>query len=104
MPLMEGGISDSMLMRHFSAAAGWVLIAVGLLVFPLPIPFGAIMIVVGIALVAPTSPFMQRLLKRVRSRFPAFSRRLDTMRDRMPKFVRELIDLTRPDEDNKPGK
>lgn len=82
--------------RHVQAIIGWLFIGVGLIVLPLPIPLGAIMIVVGIAMVAPHSPVMRRILTRIRRRFPGFDRQLERWYERFPAFVQRLIDQTRP--------
>ncbi len=84
------------LYRRFQAIFGWMLIAVGLVVLPLPIPLGAIMIVIGIAMVSPSSPMMRDVLRNVRVRFPSFSATLDGWAPRMPALIRILIEDTRP--------
>ncbi|MGF1455297.1 MAG: PGPGW domain-containing protein [Alphaproteobacteria bacterium] len=85
------------LYRRFQAVFGWALIAVGLVVLPLPIPLGAIMIVIGIAMVAPTSPGVRDVLRKVRTRFPSFDRTLEGWRPHLPNLIRTLIEDTRPE-------
>ncbi len=92
------------LYRRFQAVFGWAMIGVGLVVLPLPIPLGAIMIVVGIALVAPTSPATRDSLRNVRRRFHGFDRTLERWRPYMPPLIRQLIEDTRPDKPTLPEK
>ncbi|MBT8471760.1 MAG: hypothetical protein KJN99_04090, partial [Marinicaulis sp.] len=42
---------------------GSVLVVTGLIVLPLPLPFGLIMLTIGFALLAPYIPAVQRLIK-----------------------------------------
>ena len=85
-----------MLFLYIQAVIGWILILVGLVVWPLPIPFGLLMIVIGIALVVPTSPGMRRLLRYLRRRYPAFDRQLERLKPHLPKFIQTMIERTRP--------
>ncbi len=92
-----------MMYRRFQALVGWLFIIIGLVVLPMPIPLGAIMIVVGIALVAPTSPGMRNVLRRVRRRFPSFDRQLERWLPKFPKFIQDLIISTRPGDEEEPN-
>ncbi len=87
----------AMIYRRLRVVVGWLLIILGIPIVPLPIPFGAIMVVVGIALVAPSSPAMRAILRRVRKRFPSFNDQLKRWRNKFPAFIRDLIDQTCPD-------
>lgn len=77
---------------------GIVLIAVGLVVLPLPLPFGLIMITLGCALLAPYVPYVQRLIKKMRRKWPAMNAQLLKYRDRLPPVIRKTIDKTHPDD------
>ncbi|MEL6213345.1 MAG: PGPGW domain-containing protein [Pseudomonadota bacterium] len=77
-------------------ALGTVLLIVGLIVLPLPIPLGLIMITIGFALWAPYIPAFQRLIKRMRSKWPVLDKNLRQYRDRFPPVIRKTIDKTHP--------
>jgi hypothetical protein len=75
---------------------GWILLVVGLIVTPLPIPVGLIMTLLGLALLVGESLLIRRLICRFRARNPRFCERLKTIRHRSPGLVRRLIELTDP--------
>jgi len=77
---------------------GVFLIATGLVVLPLPLPFGLIMITLGCALLAPYVPYVQRLIKKMRRKWPAMNAQLLKYRDRLPAVMRKTIDKTHPDD------
>ena len=76
--------------------SGAALVLVGLVLLPLPIPFGLIMIVSGFALLAPYIPAIQRLIKTMRTRWPNLDQSLLRYRDRFPAVIRNTIDKTHP--------
>ncbi|MEL7491347.1 MAG: PGPGW domain-containing protein [Pseudomonadota bacterium] len=75
---------------------GTVLILVGLVVLPLPLPFGLIMITIGFALLAPYIPAFQRLVRSMRRKWPDLDRSLRRYRNRFPPIIRKTIDKTNP--------
>jgi hypothetical protein len=75
---------------------GSTLVVSGLIVLPLPIPFGLIMLVIGFALLAPYVPAVQRLIKYLRVKWPSFDKTLRRYRDRFPPVIRRTIDKTQP--------
>ena len=75
---------------------GSVLILVGLVVLPLPIPLGLIMITIGFALLAPYIPAFQRLVTHMRRKWPDLDRSLRRYRNRFPPVIRKTIDKTHP--------
>ncbi|MEO1015336.1 MAG: PGPGW domain-containing protein [Pseudomonadota bacterium] len=77
-------------------ALGAFLVLTGLVVLPLPIPFGLIMITIGLTLLAPYVPFVQRIVKKLRSRHPSLDEKLMRYRHRCPPIVRKTIDRTHP--------
>ena len=80
----------------FHQILGSSLVLGGLIVLPLPIPFGLIMLTVGFALLAPYIPAVRRLIKHLRLRWPAFNRTLHRYRDRFPPVIKKTIDKTHP--------
>ena len=77
-------------------ALGAFLVLTGLIVLPLPIPFGLIMITIGCTLLAPYVPAVQRLVRRLRERNPALNDALLRHQHRCPPIVRRTIDKTHP--------
>lgn len=75
---------------------GSALVVVGLIVLPLPLPFGLIMLTVGFALLAPYIPAVQRLIKLMRTKWPDLDRSLRRYRDRFPPVIKRTIDKTHP--------
>lgn len=75
---------------------GSTLVVAGLIVLPLPIPFGLIMLTIGFALLAPYIPAVQRFVKFLRARWPGFDRTLRRYRDRFPPVIKKTIDKTHP--------
>lgn len=75
---------------------GWILLVLGLIVTPLPIPVGLIMTLLGLALLVGESPLIRRLICRFRARNPRFCDRLKAIKRRSPGLVRRLIELTDP--------
>ncbi|MCK5745930.1 MAG: hypothetical protein KAH44_06925 [Oricola sp.] len=75
---------------------GSILVVAGLIVLPLPIPFGLIMLTIGFALLAPYIPAIQRLIRHLRGKSPNLDSQLRRWRDRMPPVIRSTIDKTHP--------
>ena len=75
---------------------GVVLVVVGLIVLPLPLPFGLIMLTVGFALLAPYIPLVQRIIKTMRTKWPDLNRTLLRYREKFPPVIKKTIDKTHP--------
>ena len=75
---------------------GSTLVVTGLIVLPLPLPFGLIMLVIGFALLAPYIPVVQRLIKAMRTKWPDLNRQLLRYRHRFPPVIKRTIDKTHP--------
>lgn len=75
---------------------GSTLVVAGLIVLPLPLPFGLIMLTIGFALLAPYIPAVQRLIKRMRVKWPDLDAALRRYRHRFPPVIRKTIDKTCP--------
>lgn len=75
---------------------GSTLVVTGLIILPLPIPFGLIMLTIGFALLAPYIPVVQRLIRAMRSKWPGLDGQLRRYRDRFPPVIRRTIDKTHP--------
>jgi len=76
---------------------GIILLLGGLVFLPLPIPLGVPMITIGLALLAPYVPFVQRGLRKVRTKWPAANEALMKYHPRMPAIIQRAIDKTHPE-------
>jgi hypothetical protein len=77
-------------------AAALVLIGAGLIVFPLPIPFGAPMVAVGVTLLISHSRVAARGLMALRFKSPQVERAIHFLEVRAPKAIARVLRRTRP--------
>ncbi|WP_165793710.1 PGPGW domain-containing protein [Hyphococcus luteus] len=75
---------------------GSLLVVAGLIVLPLPIPFGLIMLTIGFALLAPYIPAIQRLIRYMRGKWPHLDLHLRRHHHRFPPVIKSTIDKTHP--------
>ena len=80
----------------FHQVIGSILVVVGMIVLPLPLPFGLIMLTIGFALLAPYIPVVQRLIKTMRTKWPDLDQNLRRHRHRFPPVIKRTIDKTHP--------
>lgn len=85
--------------KFFILSAGWILVAVGLVLTPAPVPvplIGIVPLLTGCAILSANSKRFRRALQRLRHRFDFVSRRLEGVRHRMPRQVKTMIRRTNP--------
>ena len=75
---------------------GSTLVVTGLIVLPLPIPFGLIMLVIGFALLAPYIPIVQKMIRYMRRTWPRVDAILLRYRRHFPPVIKKTIDRTHP--------
>lgn len=75
---------------------GWCLILVGIPMFPLPIPLGLPMILIGAAIVVYENHYWERVVRFWRRRYPHWDEKIHNARFRVPGFVRRTIHKTDP--------
>ena len=75
---------------------GSVMLLFGFVLLPLPIPFGAILILLGMAFLAPYFAPARIVIRAVRRRAPALDRVLRAQAHRCPPVVRATIEATVP--------
>lgn len=81
-----------------------VLIVVGLILFPLPIPFGLALIVIGLAMLVSSSPATARWLKGIRRRNRGTDRAIRTIETGLPEVLAGPLRTTDPDQpDDEPA-
>lgn len=86
-----------MIVRSAKAIAGTLLVIGGIIVTPLPIPFGVLMIVIGLSLLASSVPRIRDYLIALRRRYRDVSAKLNRIKNRLPAFARQLIEDTDPE-------
>lgn len=75
---------------------GSVLVVSGAILTPTPIPIGLIMLTIGLALLAPYMPPIQKLVRYVRRKWPHIDASLRRHHHRFPPVIRSTIDKTHP--------
>ncbi|MDO6682969.1 MULTISPECIES: PGPGW domain-containing protein [unclassified Oceanobacter] len=85
-----------MVKRSAKILLGIFFIIAGIIVTPLPLPFGLVMIVIGLSLLVSTVPRVREWLRQQRHRYREFSGRLNAIKSKLPGFARKLIEDTDP--------
>jgi len=80
--------------RYVLLTMGLTLLIAGLIVLPLPIPFGLAMILIGLSLLLVNSPFIRSRFLVLRSRWSRMDAWISSVEHRLPGPVRRAI---RPD-------
>lgn len=84
------------MIKAITIAAGAALILVGLIVFPMPIPLGAIMIACGLVLLLSSSATAARLLKSFRKRHRGANQVIETVEERLPETWKKVLRRSDP--------
>ncbi|NJM35254.1 MAG: hypothetical protein HC850_11690 [Rhodomicrobium sp.] len=79
------------------SAIGIVIIVIGLIIFPMPIPFGAFLILLGCALLVSSSETAAHLLKRLRARYSRLNGFIAMLEARSPGVLARALRRTAPD-------
>jgi hypothetical protein len=80
-------------------ACGWVLVAIGVVLLPAPVPvplIGVMPILVGLAILTTHSKPVRRRLQYARHRFEWLSRTFERFAHRAPQMVKHMIRRTNP--------
>lgn len=80
----------------FHQVVGSILVLGGVILTPTPVPIGLILLTIGLALLAPYMPPVQRLVRSIRRKWPNIDTSLRRHRDRFPPIIRQTIDKTHP--------
>ncbi|MEL6291068.1 MAG: hypothetical protein AAFQ44_04675 [Pseudomonadota bacterium] len=75
---------------------GGLLFVAGLIVLPLPIPFGAIMMVIATAMIVSQSPYAARQVQWLRARYRHVDLVVRAAEARLPKNLQVIVRLTDP--------
>ncbi len=84
------------MIKAVSIVAGVALILIGLVVFPMPIPLGAIMMVCGLALLVSASARASNFLKSFRRRHRGANQVIQTVEDRLPQSWKKALRRSDP--------
>ena len=79
-----------------SIITGTILVLVGLVVFPMPIPLGAIMIVTGLVLLVSSSAIIARALRSFRQHHHGANRVIQAVEDRLPERWKKALRRSDP--------
>lgn len=86
----------SLFVRTFLLILAIFLILTGLIVLPLPIPFGALMIVMGVSILISTNDKAADWIRRYRVRHPKLNERLLGLERRLPERLARIVRRTSP--------
>lgn len=75
---------------------GIACIVLGVMLFPLPLPFGIIFFALGVIILAVENRSVRTLVCTVRKHNPTLNRAIEKSRKHLPGFVQSVIDMTDP--------
>lgn len=84
------------MIKLVSIVAGVALVLVGLVVFPMPIPLGAIMIVCGLVLLVSASATLAHCLRTFRRRYRGVNQVIQKVEDRLPESWKKALRRSDP--------
>ena len=71
-----------------------LMVLVGLVTFLLPIPFGIVLLLMGVSMLMMVSPPVRRWFHAMRERYPSLDRRLSNIEPHLPVSLQKIL---RPD-------
>ena len=75
---------------------GWVMLIVGVITAPIPIPIGQLVALIGLSILVSESHWIKTKMQKFRRRLPIIGRQLARMHPYMPRFLKKVIDDTDP--------
>jgi len=85
------------MIRHsLNVFAGSLLVLLGLIITPMPIPLGIILIILGLSMLVSSLPVVRDFLRNLRRRYRVLSGKLNHIKRYLPAFARRLIEDTDP--------
>lgn len=82
--------------RPLKLFIGWVMLIVGLITAPIPLPIGQIVALIGLSILVSESHWIKTKMQKFRRRIPVIGRQLKRMHPYMPRFLKKVIDDTDP--------
>jgi len=72
-----------------------VLIIIGLILFPMPVPVGIFFIIGGVAMLVSVNPNAQQTVSKLRKQYPWVNRVMHKATQKAPRFLRHILHKTR---------
>ena len=82
--------------RPLKLIIGWVMLIVGIITAPIPVPIGQIVALIGLSILVSESHWVKTKMQKLRRRLPIIGRQLMRMHPYMPGFLKKVIDDTDP--------
>lgn len=83
-------------LKPFFVFIGSILVIVGLVTLPLPIPIGALFLIVGLLILLSSSYTAVLLLRRIREDYPKLDKWLEHIEEKSPDFVQKVLRRSDP--------
>lgn len=96
LPQEQTSLMSALLLRFALSVFAVFLIIAGLIVLPLPIPFGAIMILIGVTLLVSSSETAASWVRNYRVKNPKINERLVGLEQRLPHRLGAVLRRTMP--------
>ena len=84
------------MVRILTMIAGLIVLIIGAILLPTPVPLGIILIPIGFVMMMSASPQLQGVMRRARIRWPKFDNWLKRSGKYLPNYFRKQIELTEP--------
>lgn len=75
---------------------GWLMLIVGVITAPIPLPIGQIVALIGLSILVSESYWVKTKMQRLRRRIPIIGRQLKLLHPYLPQFLKKVIDDTDP--------
>ncbi len=82
--------------RPLKLIIGWIMLIVGIITAPIPIPIGQIVALIGLSILVSESHWVKTNMQKLRRRLPIIGRQLMRMHPYMPRFLKKVIEETDP--------
>ncbi len=76
-----------------------IFIISGIILFPLPIPFGLIFIITGLLLLVSSNRHVANYFKNYRKKHPKFDEKIRNIQIKTPSVIRKILEMTEPESD-----
>lgn len=84
------------LKRPLKLFIGWVMLIVGIITAPIPLPIGQIVALIGLSILVSESHWIKTKMQKFRRSLPVIGRQLTRIHPYMPRFLKKVIDDTDP--------
>lgn len=82
--------------RPLKLIIGWIMLIVGIITAPIPIPIGQIVALIGLSILVSESHWVKTNMQKLRRHLPIIGRQLMRMHPYMPRFLKKVIEETDP--------